>query len=70
MRRDQAIKAPLYARSGVSEYWIVDIPGKRILVFRNPMDGEYGSTVIYKSAQAVSPMAEPDFSVCFDQLFH
>ncbi len=69
LQPDRTVKAPLYARSGVSEYWIIDIVGKRILVFRNPADGEYGSIVIYKAGEAVSPSGEPSLTLSFDQLF-
>jgi Uma2 family endonuclease len=29
---DQSTKLSLYARYGVSEYWVVDVEGKRIVV--------------------------------------
>jgi Uma2 family endonuclease len=39
---DRETKARLYARSGIEVYWIVDIPGRRVLVLTEPGD-EYKS---------------------------
>jgi len=42
---DRTKKRRLYARAGVPEYWIVDIPGRRVLVHRKPDAGDYGEMV-------------------------
>ena len=34
---DRAVKLPLYAAAGVPECWIVDIRGRRIEVYRDPV---------------------------------
>jgi len=36
LRRDLAIKLPLYARNAVAEVWIVDLTVDRVIVHRNP----------------------------------
>lgn len=38
---DRGAKAPLYASAGIPEYWIVNIPGKKIEVYRNPLEDQY-----------------------------
>jgi Uma2 family endonuclease len=38
---DQGTKRALYARYGVAEYWVVDIPGKTIHVYREPAGDRY-----------------------------
>ena len=38
---DRTTKLGLYARFGVPEVWIVDIPGGVVEVFRDPKDGDY-----------------------------
>ncbi len=34
-------KRLLYARTGIREYWVVDVNGRRLLVYRDPQSGDY-----------------------------
>lgn len=38
---DRDVKRPLYARHGVPEYWLIDVSGERITVFRDPHGDGY-----------------------------
>jgi Uma2 family endonuclease len=38
---DRDVKAPLYARAGIPEYWLVDLEQRRIVFHREPVNGEY-----------------------------
>jgi Uma2 family endonuclease len=38
---DRGIKAELYARHGIAEYWIVDIPARSVRFHRAPLEGRY-----------------------------
>ncbi len=38
---DVRVKGPLYARHGVPEYWIFDLPARALRVFRKPRGDEY-----------------------------
>ena len=62
---DMTTKAALYARSGIVEYWIFDIPARRIIVHRDPREGRYQSVTAYLEQERVSPLAAPgqEFSV-------
>ena len=40
LRYDLGRKALLYAHHGVAEYWVVDLVGRKIHVFRGPLEGE------------------------------
>lgn len=51
LRFDRAVKAPLYARAGVPEVWLIDVNGRRVEVLRNP-DPTTGS---YRVALTVGP---------------
>jgi Uma2 family endonuclease len=60
LRFDLTVKARLYARARVVEYWVVDIPGRRVVVHRDPRDGQYQSVVAYAEQESVKSLASPD----------
>jgi Uma2 family endonuclease len=62
---DRETKGPLYASSGVPEYWIVDVIGRVIEVYTNPESGRYLEVKRVADAGQVSSKALPDvvFSV-------
>jgi Uma2 family endonuclease len=41
---DRQVKVPLYARAGVPEVWLVNLPGEVIEVYARPADGRYQET--------------------------
>ncbi len=57
---DLTTKARLYARARIVEYWVVDIPGRRIIVHRDPQEGQYRSVIAYAEQEMVKPHASPD----------
>jgi Uma2 family endonuclease len=66
---DQGAKRALYARHGVAEYWVVDIPGKRVHVYREPTLDGYGEAFERTLAATVSPRALPAIQVTAGTLF-
>jgi Uma2 family endonuclease len=38
---DLGFKIGLYARAGVSEYWVIDLPRRRLIAFRDAENGVY-----------------------------
>src|SRR5262249_7851782 len=44
---DLGVKAVLYARAGIADYWVLDLQGRRLIVHREPRDGRYHSIVEY-----------------------
>ena len=63
LRFDLTIKAALYARAGIAEYWVLDVNGRRLIVHRDPRDGGYSSIVEYGAGEEVAPLAAPDSTV-------
>jgi Uma2 family endonuclease len=57
---DLKVKAALYARAGVIEYWVLDVAGRRLLVHRNPQSGKYADVAAYSEHESVSPLAAPE----------
>jgi len=66
---DQSTKRALYARHGVAEYWVVDIPGKRVHVYREPAADGYTEAVERSSSDVVSPRAIPAVQLVAGTLF-
>jgi len=61
-------KAALYARAGIADYWVVDIPAKLVHVHRNPARGAYGSVTKHSFQAEIQPLAKPDSAICLDKL--
>lgn len=57
---DLRVKAALYARAGVIEYWVLDVSGRRLLVHRNPQAATYADVAAYSEQESVSPLAAPE----------
>jgi len=59
---DLNVKARLYARAGIQEYWVFDIAGARLIAHRQPLqeEGRYASVVAYGEGESVAPLASPD----------
>ena len=59
---DRDTKLALYARFGVPEVWIVDIPGGAVEVYRTPGAGAYGQRERL-AAGRLAPTLVPDLAV-------
>jgi Uma2 family endonuclease len=66
---DRSVKARLYARAGIAEYWIIDIPRRQVLVHRNPAEGQYRSVQAFAEHESVAPLAAPDSSLTVRDAF-
>lgn len=66
---DRSVKSRLYARAGIAEYWIIDIPNRRTFVCRRPAGDEYLSVEILASGEPLEPLAGgPDHPLTLDSL--
>lgn len=61
LRFDRLVKGRLYARAGITEYWIVDVNGRQIEVMRDPdpAAGAYRDLSVVGPEDALSPVALP-----------
>ena len=60
---DRETKAPLYARAGVVELWLVDVPGRVVEVHRDPTAGTYRDVRTLRGHDTVAPLAFPDLTL-------
>jgi Uma2 family endonuclease len=66
---DQSTKRALYARHGIAEYWVADIPRQRIHVYCQPTVDGYGEALERARTDAVSPRALPAVRFAAGTLF-
>jgi Uma2 family endonuclease len=66
---DLRTKAPLYARCGVTELWVVDVNEHVVHVFRDPGATGYGLSLTLKPGQSVKCLALPEVFVEVGELF-
>ncbi len=65
---DTTVKAELYATAGIADYWVLDLEGRRLLVFRDPTPlppggVAYRTQLVYGPADSVAPVAAPNSPV-------
>ena len=56
---ERQVKAPLYARAGIRETWVVDVSADRLEVYRRPAPGGYGDVRILRRGEALAIEALP-----------
>ena len=58
-RGDKREKAPLYARMCLRELWIMDVPRRQLLVYRDAAEGVWPEPTPYRPSEVVSPLFDP-----------
>jgi Uma2 family endonuclease len=67
LKKDLDIKAAIYAKAAIQEYWVLDLSFKRMIVFRNPQDGKYVEEDTMEEG-IITPLAFADVSVSVQRL--
>jgi Uma2 family endonuclease len=60
---DHEIKLPAYARSGIPEVWLVDLPAETVGVHAEPVNGVYRAVRSYRRGDLITPLHFPDLSI-------
>lgn len=63
LRGDISVKAALYGRAGIPEYWVVNINARAVEVFRQPTAEGYASVATVTGNEAIRPLAAPEAEV-------
>jgi Uma2 family endonuclease len=66
---DVGDKAELYAQAGVKDYWVVDLSGFAIEVFRSPKRGRYTDRKSAAIGEELRPLAFPKVKLSVSGLF-
>ena len=67
LKTDLQVKAQIYARNGVIEYWIIDLVNKKVIVHTQPSGDSYSQVKEYRSG-TISATAFPDLKIPLEQL--
>lgn len=59
---DRTVKAPLYARSGIRELWILDLSALALEVYRSPSPAGYQQVRVYRRGQSIALQALPEIA--------
>lgn len=65
---DREIKAPLYARSGILEFWLADPVAVRLEIYRDPAPTGYRTVRTFSRGEQLSPLFAPDVSIDVDAI--
>jgi len=66
---DTQIKLPLYARHGVPEVWLVDLPNRRFIIYRSPTAAGFQDVQTLTDLSAVTPLLLPGVTIDLSDLF-
>jgi Uma2 family endonuclease len=69
LEKDLERKRKIYAEAGIVEYWVVNLNKLHLVVFREPLDGDY-ATKLTLTAGAIQPLAFPDISVSVERIIN
>ena len=66
---DRGRKARIYARAGIADYWIVNIPDRCVEVRRDPDGSSYRSVATYGPGQSIALLAFPTIALPVTTIF-
>lgn len=71
LKQDRELKAGIYARAGIPEYWIVNLEARCVEVHRDPdpLDGRYATLLTTTAPDVVVPTGLPHAALRMDTLF-
>ena len=63
LKYDLETKAPMYAASEISEYWVLDVIERKFYTFCEPAEGSYQRQSILADTLEAAPLAFPDLTI-------
>ncbi len=64
-KRDQTLKARVYAQSNITDYWIWDVSDQQLWVLRHPSPTGYQQEITLSAEDTISPIAFPKCIISF-----
>ena len=67
LKLDLEQKSITYARNGITEYWVIDLVHKKLVVHTQPVSNSY-TQIQNLTTGNISPQAFPDLAICVDRM--
>ena len=69
VRFDREEKLPVYARAGITEFWLVNLVERKVEIYREPLpEGVYRLVVQARGGDRIAPAAFPDVALTVEAL--
>ncbi len=69
LEKDLERKSKIYAEAGIREYWVVNLKTSHLVVFREPLNGDY-ATKFTLNTGTIKPLAFDDIDVSVEQILN
>lgn len=69
VEHDREVKIPLYARSGIPEVWLVNLPKDSIEIHTRPLDGAYREIRLVKRGESFASQTVSNLTLDVDAIF-
>ncbi|HEX8921320.1 MAG TPA: Uma2 family endonuclease [Pyrinomonadaceae bacterium] len=60
---DRSYKVPLYAKAGIAEVWLVNLPEEQVELFASPVDGSYKIAATFKRGDTARSQTIEDLAI-------
>jgi Uma2 family endonuclease len=65
---DRKVKGPLYAETGIPEYWQLNVKEDVLVVHTKPVDGQYEFVRIFRHGETISLQKIPTITFSIDEI--
>jgi Uma2 family endonuclease len=69
LQRDLELKASVYSRAGIADYWVLDVQNRCLHVLREPEPVGYANVQILDITDTCAPLAFADCQICVGDFF-
>jgi Uma2 family endonuclease len=65
---DRVRKGSIYARAGITDYWLINLVERSVEVYRDPDQGSYRFSMRFLPGDSISPLAAPNARIAVADL--
>lgn len=63
LRADCEFKSKVYARSSLADYWVLDVIGRSLHIFREPTPNGYQQKTVLREDATIAPLQFPELTI-------